>query len=69
MICQTLSGIPITFKLFKMNKNKKVMRFENKRVQNEKKHILQFVKTYFPYNFFWAGPLALHFKELEKMFL
>jgi hypothetical protein len=45
------------------------MRFENKRVQNEKRHILQFVKTYFLYNFFWAGPLALQFKELEKTLL
>jgi hypothetical protein len=31
--------------------------------KNEKKHVLQFEKTYFLYNSFWAGPLALHFKD------
>jgi hypothetical protein len=29
----------------------------------EKKHILQFIRTYFPYNFFLAEPLVLHFKD------
>ncbi len=28
----------------------------------KKKHILQFVKTYFLYNFFLVGSLVLHFK-------
>jgi len=38
---------------------------ESRKGQNEKKdkHILQFVKTYFLYNFFLVGPLALHFKD------
>jgi hypothetical protein len=42
------------------------MRFESRRGQNEKnekKHILQFVKKYFIYNFFLADPLASHFKD------
>jgi formate hydrogenlyase subunit 4 len=40
--------------------------FESRRDQNEqkwKKHILQFVETYFLYNVFLVGPLALHFKD------
>jgi len=36
-----------------MNNNKKVMGFESKRGQNEKKHILQFEKMYLLYYFFW----------------
>jgi hypothetical protein len=39
------------------------MRFESRRGQNEKKHILQFEKTYSLYNYFLAGPLTLHFKD------
>jgi hypothetical protein len=31
--------------------------------KNEKKRVLQFGKTYFLYNSFLAGPLALHFKD------
>ncbi len=50
------------FKSFKMNNNKKVMGFESKRGQNEKKHILQFEKTYLLYYFFFASPLALRFQ-------
>jgi hypothetical protein len=30
--------------------------------KNEKKHILQFEKTYSLYNSFLAGPLIFHFK-------
>jgi hypothetical protein len=47
----------------KFKKNKKVMRFESRRGQNEKKRSLQFEKTYFLYYSFLAGPLALHFKD------
>jgi hypothetical protein len=36
MICKICDGTPIG-KLFKMNKNKKIMRFESKRGQNEEK--------------------------------
>jgi hypothetical protein len=36
MICKICGGAPIA-KLFKMNKNKKIMRFESKRGQNEEK--------------------------------
>jgi hypothetical protein len=39
------------------------MRFESRKGQNEKKRILQFEKMYFLYYFFWAGLLALHFKD------
>jgi hypothetical protein len=42
------------------------MRLESRRGQNEKnekKHILQFGKTYSLYNSFLASPLALHFKD------
>jgi hypothetical protein len=39
------------------------MRFENKRGQNEKKTGFAIQKMYFLYNFFLAGPLALHFQD------
>ncbi len=43
------------------------MKFESRKGQNEKKKKkklnLQFVKTFFFYNFFWVNPLALHFKD------
>jgi hypothetical protein len=42
------------------------MRFECRRGQNEKKwkkNILQFVKAYFLYKVYLAGPFALHFKD------
>jgi hypothetical protein len=48
------------------------MRFESRRGQNEKKHILQFEKMYYLYSSFLAGPLILHFKDdlqsLERCF-
>jgi hypothetical protein len=39
------------------------MRFERKRGQNEKKHILDLKKQLFFTGFFLAGPLALHFQD------
>jgi hypothetical protein len=44
------------------------MRFESKRGQNgkkrEKNRVLQFEKMYFLSCFFFAGSLALHFKDV-----
>ncbi len=50
----------------KWKRNKKVMRFEIKRGQNDfvfEKCILEVDKTYFLYYYFLAGFLALHFKD------
>jgi len=45
-----------------MNRNKKVMRFEKMKI-NENKCVLQFETTYFLYCSLLAGHLALHFKD------
>jgi hypothetical protein len=37
MICKSSGGIPMALKTFKMNKNKKVTRFENKKDSKKKK--------------------------------
>jgi hypothetical protein len=52
MICRILDG-----------RNKKVMTFESRRGQNEKKTDFVICKNVFLFNFFLAGPLALHFKN------
>jgi len=48
------------------------MRFESRRGQNEKKHILQFEKMYYLCSFFLAGPMTLRLKDdlqsLKKCF-